>query len=273
MSQTINNSASTVYTLGSEPSSTATSNVLPINFTSSEGLTITKTSDKDTFSAGDIITYTIIITNSSSSYLNGVRIIDNLGGNNMAYVLSSASLSTNSGSYPVNPISTNPLTFTLQQLAVGATMTLRYRAQVFFNLPPTVSLITNTVQGIGYPFSGTITAFANNTIEKKTESEFSITKSSNLIDVSSGQTFNYYITLTNNTSSSASVSSITDNLPDNYNLTSASVKVGNNPDVTLIGTDYTLSSSNVLNVSSVGGSNITVPANGTTILTLTGNFS
>jgi uncharacterized repeat protein (TIGR01451 family) len=98
MSQTINNSASTVYTLGGEPSSTATSNVLPINYTSSEGLILTKTSDKNTFSAGDIITYTITIKNNSSSYLNGVRIIDNLGGNNLAYVLSSASLSTSSGS-------------------------------------------------------------------------------------------------------------------------------------------------------------------------------
>ena len=273
MSQTINNSASTVYTLGGEPSSTATSNVLPINYTSSGGLILTKTSDKNTFSAGDIITYTITIKNNSSSYLNGVRIIDNLGGNNLAYVLSSASLSTGSGSYPVNPISTNPLTFTLQQLAVGATMTLTYKAQVFFNLPPTVSLITNTVQGIGYPYSGTITAYANNTIQKKTESDFSITKSSNLTDVSSGQSFNYYITLKNNTSSAASISSITDDLPNNYNLTSARIKIGNNPAVTLIGTDYTLSPNNLLNVTSVGGSNITVPANSSTILTLTGNFS
>lgn len=173
----------------------------------------------------------------------------------------------------MNPISTNPLTFTLQQLAVGATMTLTYKAQVFFNLPPTVSLITNTVQGIGYPYSGTITAYANNTIEKKTESDFSITKSSNLTDVSAGQTFNYYITLKNNTANAASISSITDSLPDNYNLTSASIKVGNSPAVTLLGTDYTLSSNNLLNVISVAGSSITVPANGSTVLTLTGNFS
>ena len=273
MSQTINNSASTVYTLGGDPSSTATSNVLPINYTSSNGLILTKTSDKETFSAGEIITYTVTITNNSSNYLNGVRIIDNLGGNNLAYVLSSATLSTGTQTYPVNPISTNPLTFTLQQLAVGATMTLTYKAQVFFNLPPTVSLITNTVQGIGYPYSGTITAYANNTIEKKTESDFSITKSSNLTDVSAGQTFNYYITLKNNTTNAASISSITDSLPDNYNLTSASIKVGNSPAVTLLGTDYTLSSNNLLNVISVAGSSITVPANGSTVLTLTGNFS
>ena len=273
MSQTINNSASTVYTLGGGSSNTATSNVLPINYTSSGGLTLAKTSDKQTFSPGEIITYTVTITNSSSSYLNGVRIIDNLGGNNLAYVLSSATLSTSSGSYPVNPISTNPLTFTLQQLASGATMTLTYKAQVIFNLPSTVSLITNTVQGIGYPYSGTITGYANHTIQKKTESDFTVTKSSSLTDVSTNQSFNYYITLTNNTASLATITSITDNLPSNFNLTGSSIKVGNNPVTTLLATDYTISSGNQLVVTKVNGATITVPANSSTILTLTGNFS
>ena len=272
MSETINNSASTNYTLNGT-SNTATSNVLPINFTSSEGLDLTKTSDKSTFLAGEIITYTITIRNTSGLFLNGVRIIDNLGGNNLAYVLSSASLSTSSGAYPVNPISTNPLTFTLQQLASGSSMTLTYKAQVIFNLPPTVSLITNTVQGIGYPFSGTITGFANHTIEKKTESEFSITKSSSLTDVSSGQSFNYFITLRNNSSSVATIDSINDLLPANYTLSGATLRIGNNPVVSLLASDYSLSSNNELTVTSVGGSDITVPANSTTVLTLTGNFS
>ena len=166
MSETINNSASTVYTLNGV-TNTANSNVLPVDLNSSSGLVITKTSNKSTFSIGEIITYTVTITNSSSMYLNGVRIIDNLGGGYLAYVLSSGSLTTSSQTYPVSPISTNPLTFTLQQLGVGETMTLTYKAQVVFNLPQTVSLITNSVQGIGYPYSGTITGYANNTIQKK----------------------------------------------------------------------------------------------------------
>ena len=167
MAETINNSASTVYNINGGASESATSNVLPINLQSSTGLTITKTANPTTFLAGDIITYTVTITNNSASFLNGVRIIDNLGGGNLAYVLSSASLTAGSITYPVNPVATNPLTFTLQQLGVGATMTLTYRAQVIFNLPSTVSMITNTVQGIGYTASGTITGFANTPIEKK----------------------------------------------------------------------------------------------------------
>ena len=272
MTQTINNSASTVYNFNGGASENATSNVLPINFQSSTGLTITKTANPTTFLAGDIITYTVKITNSSSSFLNGVRIIDNLGGGNLAYVLSSASLSTSTTTYPVNPISTNPLTFTLQQLAVGATMTLTYKAQVIFNLPSTVSMITNTIQGIGYTASGTITGFANSTIEKKTESDFSIEKTSSVANVMSNQPFNYYIKLSNNTNLAVNVTSITDTLPAGYNLTIASLKVGTNSSVTLLSSDFSLSPSNVLNVTSVGGSPITVPANSTTVLTLTGYF-
>lgn len=168
MSETINNSASTSYHFG-DPTTvfSATSNVLPINYESSTGLNLTKTSNTDTFSIGDILTYTITITNSSGSYLNGVRIIDDIGGGNLAYVLSSASLTYNGQSYPVTPVATSPLTFTLQQLPSGATMTLTYRSQVVFNLPPTVSLITNTVRGIGYTSTGTINGFASNTIKKK----------------------------------------------------------------------------------------------------------
>lgn len=272
MAETINNSASTVYNFNGGSSESATSNVLPINLQSSTGLTLTKTANPTTFLAGEIITYTITITNNSASFLNGVRIIDNLGGGNLAYVLSSASLSTGTTTYPVNPVATSPLTFTLQQLGVGARMTLTYKAQVIFNLPSTVSMITNTVQGIGYTASGTITGFANKTIEKKTESDFSITKTSSVIDVMSGQPFNYFITLSNNTNEPVNVSSITDTLPANYNLSSANLRIGSGSPVSLVATDYTLSSSNVLNVTSVTGSAITVPANSTTVLTLVGFF-
>jgi len=269
----INNSASTTYSFeGSTETQSATSNTLPINFINNSGLTLTKTASQTTFSAGDIITYTIQITNSSSSYLNGVRIIDNIGGGYLAYVVGSARLTVGSLTYAVNPVATNPLTFTLQQLGVGSTMTLTYKCQVIFNLPSSVMLITNNVEGIGYTASGTINGFANSTIEKKTESDFSITKSSNVTDVSPNQNFNYYLTLKNNTSTPVSVSSITDNLPSNFNLVSVSLKIGNGPNNQLLATDYTLTSTNMFMLPSSSGPTIIVPAFSTTIVTLTGNF-
>lgn len=273
MAQTINNSASTTYSLDGSTTSVADSNVLPLNYETSQGLNLTKTASASTFSAGDIITYTITITNNSAYYLTGVRIIDNLGGGNLAYVLSSASLTASGQTYPVTPISTNPLTFTLQQLSVGATMTLTYRCQVIFNLPSTVSLITNSVQGIGYSSTGTITGFANTTIQKKNDVDFSLTKTSNVRDVRQNQTFNYYLTLTNNTSNTATVSAITDSLPTNFHLISVSLRIGSGTTTTLESSDYTLSSGNLLTVPSSTGPSITVPANSSTVLTINGYLS
>lgn len=272
MAEIINNSASTVYTINGV-TNTANSNVLPVSYESNSGLVLTKTSNTDTFSVGEIINYEIIIKNASSSYLNGVRIIDDLGGGNLAYVLSSANLTVGSLTYPVSPISTNPLTFTLQQLGVGETMKLSYSAQVIFNLPPSVSLITNSVTGIGYPYSGTIKGYTSNTIQKKTDVDFTFTKSSNVTEVGSNQNFSYFLTLENNTSSPATISSITDNLPSNYNLTSVSLKIGSGPEIVLSGTDYLISLSNVLTIPSSSGPFISVPSNGTSVITLTGYFS
>ena len=272
MAQTINNSASTVFNYNGGATETATSNVSSVNFQSSMGLEITKTASPDTFSAGDIITYTIIITNNSASYLNGVRIIDNLANGNLAYVLSSASLSAGTTTYPVNPVSTNPLTFTLQQLPTGASMTLTYKAQVIFNLPQNVLMLTNTVQGIGYTATGTISGFSSSTIQKKTETGFSLEKSSSVTDVMSNQPFNYYIRLSNNSNTSVNISSITDNLPSTFNFLSASLKIGLNDQVYLYSGDYSIDQNNSMNVTRIADQPIVIPQNTTAILTITGYF-
>lgn len=273
MAEIVNNSASTTYTLtGSSTPQTVTSNTLPV-ILNTAGLTLSKTANPTEFSAGDIITYTITISNTGSNYLNGVRIIDNLGGGNLAYVVGSARLTTSSETYPVTPVATNPLTFTLQQLAVGSTMTLTYRAQVIFNLPSSVTSITNSVEGIGYPASGTVTGSTSSTIQKKNSGNFSVVKSSNQTAVNPSQSFNYVITLQNNNSAIANVSNITDNLPSNYTLTGATLQIGAGSVVNLSSSDYTLSSSNQLVVPSSTGPAIIVPANGTTVLTLTGYLS
>ena len=273
MTEIINNTASTAYSFDDTKTSTvATSNTLPINLQSSSGLNLTKNSNVAEFLAGDIITYSVIINNNSASYLNGVRIIDNLGGGNLAYVTGSATLTTSSQTYSISPIATNPLTFTLQQLAVGSSMTLTYKCQVIFNLPSCVSMITNSVKGIGYPYSGTIVGYANNTIEKKTENDFSITKSSNVSEVLPMEIFNYYLTLSNNTENVANIESITDDLPDNFVLSQVSLKIGLDPNITLGPTEYSVSSGNVLVIPSSSGPTITVPPNSKTVVKITGYF-
>ena len=90
---TITNQATTSYIFsGSSETQTTSSNINEVTLENSQGLLVTKSSSVNSFSAGDIITYTVNITNNSNSYLTGVRIIDNLGGGNLAYVLGSAKL-------------------------------------------------------------------------------------------------------------------------------------------------------------------------------------
>jgi len=274
MATTITNEAEATYEFsGSSEILSVESNENSIVLQDSTGLFISKSASPTEFVAGDIITYTVTITNNSSSYLNGVRIIDNLGGGNLAYVTGSGRLSTSSQSYSVSPISTNPLTFTLQQLAVGATMTLTYRAQVIFNLPATVTSITNNVNGIGYTSTGTITGADSVTIQKKNSVSLTLTKSASVETVLPNTSFNYYLTLSNNNSVIATLDSLVDQLPSNFVLTGATYRIGNGSVITLNATDYTLSSGNLFTLPSSSGPVITVPANGTTEVTLTGYFN
>lgn len=274
MAEIINNNAESKYTVGSSSVvNTITSNTLPINFENTTGLTLTKSANPTTFLPGEIIDYTVTITNNSGSWLSGVRIIDNLGGGNLAYVVGSGSLTVGSLTYPVTPVATSPLTFTLQELNVGQSMTLKYKGQVIFNLPGSVTSITNNVNGIGYTSTGTVTGNTSSTIQKKTNPGLGLVKSANQVSVAPNQSFSYFLTLTNGGSEVIHINSITDDLPNNYHLTSVKLKIGSSPETTLTSSQYTLGSGNLLTIPSSSGPTITVPAGETTLVTLIGYFS
>ena len=274
MATTITNEAQTTYQYeGSSETLTAESNVNSVVLLDSSGLSLTKTASPTEFLAGDIITYNVTITNNSSSYLNGVRIIDNLGAGYLAYISGSGRLSTSSQSYAVNPISTNPLTFTLQQLPVGASMTLTYRAQVVFSLPSTVTSITNSVNGIGYTSTGTINGSTSSTIQKKNSVSVTLSKSASAESISENTPITYFLTHVNNNSVNARVLSVSDQLPSNFVLQTVQVKQGNQQTQTLSSSDYNLSSSNLFTIPTNATPEIIVPANQTTIIYLTGYFN
>ena len=272
MPTTINNEATTTYQfVGSSTTSSVTSNSNSIVLQDEQGLNITKTATPTTFTPGEIITYTITINNQTGSFLSGVRIIDDLGMGNLAYVTGSASV-TSTTTYAVSPVATNPLTFTLQQLNVGQSMTLTYRAQVIFNLPLSVTSITNTVRAIGYTSTGTVEGFSSSTITRQATSTISSSKTASATEVLPRQPFSYFIRLSNNTGTDATATETIDDLPDNFVLTSVDLRIGTNPSQTLNGTDYEISSDNVLTVPSLTGPIITVPAGGVTVLTINGYF-
>ena len=261
------NDADVSYTVnGSGVQNEASANTVTVTLESSQGLNVTKTPNVTSFLAGDIIDYTIVINNSTGQYLTGVRIIDDLGGGNMAYVLGSATLTIGSLTYNVTPISTNPLTFTLQQLNNGQTMTLRYKAQVIFNLPSSVNFITNNIRAIGYTSNGTIVGYANSTIQKKTNGDFDVTKTASENVVFENQVFSYDISLFNNLTDSVEVLEIRDQLPEQFVVTSVEYFRGTDSPITLENTDYVLSGTNFMSVQTIQGSSIIiVPGNRLTI--------
>lgn len=272
MPTTINNEATTSYQfVGSSNTGSVTSNNHSVVLLDNQGLNITKTASPTTFTPGEIITYTISITNSTGSFLSGVRVIDDLGMGNLAYVVGSGSV-TSTTTYAVSPVATSPLTFTLQQLNVGQSMTLTYRAQVIFNLPASVSTITNTVRAIGYTSTGTVEGFASESISRENVATISISKSSSSAEVLPRQPFSYFIRLTNGTDTNATATETIDDLPDNFVLTSVELKIGSNPVQTLNATDYELSGDNVFTLPSLTGPIVTVPAGSVTVVTINGYF-
>ena len=272
MPSTITNDATTTYQfVGSSNTGSVTSNTNTIVLLDNQGLNVTKTASPTTFAPGEIITYTITITNSTGVFLSGVRIIDDLGGGKLAYVVGSGSV-TSTTTYAVSPVATNPLTFTLQQLNVGQSMTLTYRAQVIFNLPSYVQSITNTIRAIGYTSTGTIQGFASSTISRESSETISISKSSSVSEVLPRQPFSYFLRFSNGTETNATATETVDNLPDNFVLTSVELQIGNNQPQTLNGTDYELSSGNVLTIPSLTGPIVTIPAGSVSVLTINGYF-
>ena len=274
MATTVTNQSSTSYTLaGSSEVFTATSNENAITLQDLQGINITKSANVNTFSNGSIITYTITITNNSGQFFTGVRVIDDLGDGKLAYVVSSARLTTGTLTYPVNPVSISPLTFTLQQLNVGQTMTLTYNAQVVFNLPLTTTSITNSVEAIGYTSAGTITGFTSETVQRTGGGGLVLNKTASRTTVLPNQVISYILSLTNNSTEEATALSTTDQLPANFVVTGVSLKIGSGATIQLDATDYTISASNLLTIPSSSGPIITVPAGGTTVITISGYFS
>lgn len=271
---TINNEASATYTFAGDASQmTSTSNNHSITLQLEQGLTLTKSASPTTFVSGEIITYTLTIANTSGSFLSGVRIVDDLGGGNLAYVVGSASINTLSTTYPVSPSATSPLTFVLQELNVGQTMTLTYKAQVIFSLPSSVSVITNNVQGTGYTSSGTVEGSASSSIDKRNTMSLAIAKTSNITTVAPNQNFNYILTINNPNSVASTLVNIVDQFVSNYVLSSITVKIGSGLVQTLLPTDYTFTAGKLLTISTVNTSAITIPATTSAVVTINGYFT
>lgn len=281
MATEVTNQATVNYTFsGSGETRSETSNIATISVMDESALSITKYTQDSTFTPGGTVTFHIDIENLGSQYFTGVRINDDLGGTPqyLSYVNGSATLYINDQILAAEVASTNPLVFTLSPLASGRKMILTFTCRVSSSIPSSVNSITNSAEGIGYTATGTATDYSSTEITRSAVAEVSITKSASASTVSFGEVFSYTLNLTNQGTTIADVSSITDNLPENFKIVSVQLKIGNGNTTTLATSDYTVGANNEFTVPSSTGPTITVPATtssgvGRTVLTITGYFN
>lgn len=202
MAQIITNQASVAYRYNSRTAS-ALSNIATAVLT--EPLGVEKVSLEDTYRAGSQLTYSVTVTNGSSSALSGVTVTDDLGG----YVLGSTTvvpldyvgpaILLVDGSYvgSLTPtLSTDGVTFALPTLGVGASAQVIYKAEVNGSAPLAEgSTVTNTV---------TVTATGSNapvtdsdTVTVDSYADVTITKSMTPSGVVDGETLTYTFVLSN----------------------------------------------------------------------------
>ena len=275
MPTTMSNQASATYTLaGSTEEITEVSNENQINLINETGISVIKSSNTETFVPGQRITFYVSITNTGSQWFSGVRITDNLSGTGyLTYVPNSASLFINGQWLAAQIVNTNPLVATLSPLSPGENYLLRYEATVNSNIPATINSLTNSVEGIGYTYNSTVTGNSSLTLERATTGSVTILKTASDSSVTVGQVFNYQIAITNSSNETATLSNIQDQLPEGFVITSVSLQTGSGVVRILDPSDYTVSPANEFNTPTATGQTITVPANGTSTLTIYGYFS
>lgn len=278
MAQNIMNEATINYVFsGGSQSQTGSSNVSTVTLKDEASLSLTKAAETTTFVPGGTVTYTVTITNNGTSWFSGVRITDDLSGSGyLTYVANSAWLFYNGQNVRPEIASTSPLVFTLSPLSVGQSMVLTYTCKIPTSLPLSVDTIKNSVEGTGYTSTTSVKGYASAEITRSSTSELIIDKTATKSSVAVGEIFSYNITLTNQSTTEATVSSLVDNLPTNFVLSSVKSKIGSNAQTILSSSDYTLDSSNKITIPSSSSSFVlTVPAAtssgvGTTVVTITG---
>ena len=251
--------------------------------------TFTKTAADESFSSGGNVIYQLRISNNGTGTLFNPVVSDNLGGVNTPLTIDETSVS--GFLYSENGVAT-PVEVTLTQTEEGATfavsgtipegyfVVITYSADVDAALSPTVTTITNTSTFTAN--EGTETGEVLTLTDSATVTRESVTieKAATPDTVNPGDTLTYTFTLTNADDEEVEINSLTDNLPDNFVIDNIiTANIGGTSVFYAIGTDFTVSESNLLTINPATTSTpLTIPAatagaSGVTTITITGTVT
>jgi len=140
---TLNNTATvadSAYCTGGAPPASCTSNTVAVTVSGNPNLNITKTSLPATVHPGDVVTYTMVVTNTGSGAATGVVVSDPVP----SYTVFKAITNAGPGTASFDSVG-NRVVYNVGTLAAGASATVAFSANVTA-LAPGNTTITNTAQ-------------------------------------------------------------------------------------------------------------------------------
>ncbi len=202
----------------------ATSNVASTTLADACSVIVTKTPLTASFRPGDNVSYVLRIENTGSAALSGVTVTDDLAVGELVYALNSLVVYVNNTLTPITPTAAGTsLSFTLPaNLASGEVVIAAYSART----NSTASTITNTatVTGTGLnPAACQLSEAASSTITAANFADLSIYKESSAATVTSGDALTYTFTIMNSGNSQATNVTLTDDLPDEFEIDTVTV--------------------------------------------------
>ena len=273
MATTVTNQASVTFDYtGATGSVTNESNCVSAVINDEYSFTLELTSSSTSYRPGETITYFVRITNTGSAGLAKIRVSDDMAGGVINYIPGTAQMIYNDVITQLNATSTYPLEFTLPMtLPAGETVIVIYNTTVDNVVTTRVTDIINTVTVTAAAGTGTVTQTDSLTLTIEDYANVLIEKTQSTDNVNNNGTMVYTLTLTNTGNLDATNVVITDQLPEEFTITSI---VSNNDGTTHTyeTSEYTLSATNELTLPNTTGTQIIVPADdgtGSNITTIT----
>ncbi|WP_028551517.1 DUF7507 domain-containing protein [Paenibacillus sp. UNC451MF] len=220
---TIVNQAASNYTYqlpsGRSLSGSSTSNTVSIP-ASSPNVTVAKSVNFTSATINDVLTYTIVITNSGISAVNNVVVSDPIP-SGAVFVAGSVTINgiAAAGANPSGGIS-------IGTINAGASVTVTFKIQVIALVNPAQLSNRANVGFTSGAFSGT--SQSSTVVTPVYVPIISLTKSASTSNATVGDTFNYWIQVSNTGNIAANVN-VTDNIPDGAVFVENSVIVDNTP--------------------------------------------
>ena len=266
---TLINQGTLLFTPESGTQQSLTSNITTTEVSVSYGLEVSHAATPTTFAVGDTIFYTILLRNTGTGTLYNPFAAVNATGGELSYVAGSATafLYANGDvtAVPVTVTENSPITFDLDTvIPAGGFVYIGYEAVV---VSATDNEIVSTAQGGASEGSETGPTITDSDTATITRSLLTITKDAPET-ASVGDSILYRFTVTNSSGAPVSLDALTDQLPEEFSFTSATLTV-NGVSVPLeAGVDYTVSDTGLFTLNPVAP--ITLPAGAVALLTVGG---